>query len=351
MKVDIRNFKKQELRASNDTNQDGTPASAPIKTADPALRHATPIGRSGVVPPFRPNAPTRAMTEPLPSLPHDGKRPDHELHLVFANGSSDRFVLDDLVRQVTKRQVLSSLLFLAILLALIAPQAFRAGMGQTAFAVATALNFLLFAPVFFGSVLLLSAVSRRDGGARIFEPLVTFTTTILVSQTGRVIGSLFDGGLSLQWTSVLLDIAVHYALWQTLTTLFFVFVVPSQRKHDALAQADAESAQSPEMFRLGRLTLDPDCIRHIEADDHYLVIRAGKAELRVLGRLSEAASQLASRGMVIHRSHWLAYCEFGPVARHGRTFQMMSRLGLSLPVSREKWREVREIAQAKAVAS
>lgn len=291
------------------------------------------------------------MTDALPPPSHDGKRPDHELHLVFVNGSSDRFVLDDLVRQVTKRQVLFSLIFLALLLALIAPQPFRAGMGPTAFAVATFVNFLLFPPVFFGSVLLLSAVSRREGGARILEPLVTFTTTILVSQTGRVIGSLFDGSLLLKWTGVLMDIAVHYALWQTLTILFFVFVVPSQRKHDEIAQADASTAQTSEMFRLGRLTLDPDCIRHIEADDHYLVIRAGKAELRVLGRLSEAAAQLASRGMMIHRSHWLAYGEFGPVARHGRTFQMMSRLGLSLPVSREKWREVRAIAQTRSFAS
>lgn len=304
-----------------------------------------------MVPAICPYAPTRVMTDDLPPPLHSGKRPDHELRLVFVNGSSDRFILDDLVRQVTKRQVLFSLLFLAILFALIAPPSIRAGMGPTAFAVATFLNFLLFAPVFFGSVLLLSAVSRRDGGARIFEPLVTFTTTILVSQTGRVIGSLFDGSISLHWTGVLLDIAVHYAFWQTLTILFFVFVVPSQRKHDALAKADAEKAQTQEMFRLGRLTLDPDCIRHVEADDHYLVIRAGKAEMRVLGRLSEAASQLESRGMVVHRSHWLAYGEFGPVARQGRTFQMTSRSGRSVPVSREKWRDVREIAKTRAFAS
>lgn len=291
------------------------------------------------------------MTEAMPPTPPPGQHPDHELHLVFVNGSSDRFVLGDLVHRVTQRQVLFSILFLATLLALIAPQAFRAGMGPVAFAVATFLNFLLFAPVFFGSMLLLSAVSRREGGARIFEPLITFTTSILVSQTGRVIGSLFDGGLTLKWTGILLDIAVHYAFWQTLTILFFVFVVPSQRKHDEIAQADGEGAQTQEMFRLGRLTLDPDCIRHIEADDHYLVIRAGKAEMRVLGRLSEAASQLDARGMVIHRSHWLAFREFGPVLRYGRTFQMTSRSGLSLPVSREKWREVREIAQAEAIAS
>jgi DNA-binding LytR/AlgR family response regulator len=94
--------------------------------------------------------------------------------------------------------------------------------------------------------------------------------------------------------------------------------------------------------------LDPDCIRHIEVDDHYLVITAGSEAIRVIGRLSEAAAQLDGRGMTVHRSHWLAFEEFGAISRHGRAFRMTTKSGGQVPISRERWRDVKRIAEEGA---
>lgn len=283
----------------------------------------------------------------------DSQHPDNsnrpELHLLFVNGSSDRFVVNELVQWVVKREAVVALMLTAALVSIVAPPLLRDTSPYLAFTAAMIARFALFPPVFLGLLLLYDSVQRLRNRTIVIEPLVTFAAAVLVTFTGRAVGVLTKGEVTLTRGDILFQIMLNYVFWQGLVLLFFQFILPAHRKWNAVrAEQEVAPRSKGPQFRVGRLVLDTDCIRHIEVDDHYLVITAGSEAIRVIGRLSEAAAQLDGRGMTVHRSHWLAFEEFGAISRHGRAFRMTTKSGGQVPISRERWRDVKRIAEEGA---
>jgi DNA-binding LytR/AlgR family response regulator len=279
----------------------------------------------------------------LQPSPQTAKKPDHELHLIFVNGSSAQFVTDELVHLVLRRDPIFLLMVVALLLSLLSPPLLRGGMSSMAYAVATLFQFALFPPVFLGLVMVTATLLRRQGQARVFEPAITLLSTILVSQAGFGVATLLMGEMLQTRADLLINFTVHLAFWQGQVLLAVLFILPAMQRRRDQAASDLPQTAAPQTgLRLGRLMQDPDRIQHIETDDHYLIVHAEGEPLRVLARLSEVAEQLGQRGMTVHRSHWVAFGAFGPVTRHGRAFRMVLKSGETVPVSREKWRAVTE---------
>lgn len=72
----------------------------------------------------------------------------------------------------------------------------------------------------------------------------------------------------------------------------------------------------------------------IEAQDHYLNVVTSRGNALILMRLSDATDELASRGVQVHRSHWIAPESVKQHRRDkGRDVLVMSD-GTDVPVSR-----------------
>ena len=80
----------------------------------------------------------------------------------------------------------------------------------------------------------------------------------------------------------------------------------------------------------------------ISADLHYLHVytRAGKA--MVLGSLASVAESLDDRGMLVHRSHWIAVDQVVRLRKTPRQWYLELHGDLSVPISRRKRKVVVE---------
>ncbi|MEL7296235.1 MAG: LytTR family DNA-binding domain-containing protein [Pseudomonadota bacterium] len=90
----------------------------------------------------------------------------------------------------------------------------------------------------------------------------------------------------------------------------------------------------------------------ISADLHYLHVytRAGKA--MVLGSLASIAESLGERGMLVHRSHWIAVDQVVRLRKTAKQWHLDMHGDLSVPISRRKRKAVVErLGQDFEVAS
>jgi hypothetical protein len=79
----------------------------------------------------------------------------------------------------------------------------------------------------------------------------------------------------------------------------------------------------------------------ITADLHYLQVETRRGRATLLGGLAEAERALGSRGLRVHRSHWVAVDAVRRVARGAGGWHCELASGTRVPVSRRRVAEVR----------
>lgn len=81
----------------------------------------------------------------------------------------------------------------------------------------------------------------------------------------------------------------------------------------------------------------------LSVEDHYVRIRTTKGEEMVLLRLSDAIREVGkTRGLRVHRSHWIALDQVRAAAREGDRARLTMRHGDDIPVSRANLPAIRE---------
>jgi hypothetical protein len=80
----------------------------------------------------------------------------------------------------------------------------------------------------------------------------------------------------------------------------------------------------------------------IRSDLHYLEIVTRGGTATVLGNLSSVAERLKSRGMLVHRSYWVAFSEIKRVGRGPQGWQCELSTGHRVPISRRRVLEARQ---------
>ncbi|OYU19144.1 MAG: hypothetical protein CFE34_06980 [Rhodobacteraceae bacterium PARR1] len=280
----------------------------------------------------------REMKMNAPEKPRQSAAP--ELRIVFLNGSSAPFASHELVSLIFRPRTLWIMCFFTVALSFVSLNPLRSGLPYWATAIMTLMDFILFAVAFTGMLLLTETVARIYRLRWVFEPALTLSACALVGLAAYGLSALIVGESALDREVILLDLLTRALLWEGLVTLYFLFVAPVVPAQTALPdQPPAETG--PEMVKLGQFTIDPTQVFRVESDGHYLTIHHMGGEDRILAALSDVALRLGRLGMIVHRSHWVAYREMGRVWRDGRTLRLDTHNAGTVPVSRERVAQVR----------
>lgn len=263
-----------------------------------------------------------------------------ELRIVFLNGSSAPFASHELVSLIFRPRTLWIMCFFTVALSFVSLNPLRSGLPYWATAVVTLMDFILFAIAFTGMLLLTETVARLYNLRRVFEPALTLSACALVGLASYGLSALIVGQSALDRDVILLDLLTRALLWEGLVTLYFIFISPVVSTQSTLQHAPP-AASEPEMVKLGQFTIDPKQVFRVESEGHYLTIHHRGGEDRILAALSDVAQRLGRLGMIVHRSHWVAYREMGRVWRDGRTLRLDTLNAGTVPVSRERVAQVR----------
>ena len=108
-------------------------------------------------------------------------------------------------------------------------------------------------------------------------------------------------------------------------------------------QTDAEVKTGPPEFTK-RLTLGPDAeIWALQAEDHYLRVYSGKREELIRYRFSDAVNEVRGLpGLQVHRSFWVNTDAIDSIKQAGRSYEIVLKSGLTIPVSRSYRYAVRD---------
>ena len=110
---------------------------------------------------------------------------------------------------------------------------------------------------------------------------------------------------------------------------------------------DSESADQNRLEPQGRfLRRMPISVSHdiiyLKASGHYVEVITGAGSVIILMRLVDAAAELGSHGMRIHRSYWAARGHITGLLRRGRRMLLCLTGGHELPISRSYLTDVRK---------
>ena len=85
------------------------------------------------------------------------------------------------------------------------------------------------------------------------------------------------------------------------------------------------------------------CLVSLSVSDHYVEVVTTAGREMILIRLSDAIREtIPTRGMQVHRSHWLALDQVTRARRTGETAQLTTSSGDDIPVSRTYMKPLRE---------
>ncbi|MBF9060367.1 hypothetical protein HKCCSP123_14380 [Rhodobacterales bacterium HKCCSP123] len=253
--------------------------------------------------------------------------------LCFVNGSPCPLTVRELVDRIRHRAVAATLIILALLLA---TSAGNQALGQVPIWARLLLNgfsvavFLVIFPAFLSEAEKFAALR---GWRRVYEPLVTVPTALLVTLASEALAVFLVGDRVLVQRDLALKLAIGVLFWEVVVNILMIYVMPV---------IVPEAAQAPEwqvangQVSIGSRLVDPTTVLRAESDDHFMVLHTLSGTSRILCRFRDAEAALEPHGMAVHRSHWVAYSEFGPVARKGRSLIMKTRAGDAVPVARER---------------
>ncbi len=104
-----------------------------------------------------------------------------------------------------------------------------------------------------------------------------------------------------------------------------------------------ETADDPreQFFALVPKALGRDIVA-LSSDMHYLHVHTTLGKCMVLGTLRDAASLFGDAGLLVHRSHWVAYAHVRKILKRGSAWECLMSNDLPIPVSRRNRSRVAE---------
>ena len=80
----------------------------------------------------------------------------------------------------------------------------------------------------------------------------------------------------------------------------------------------------------------------VASDLHYLNVWTVAGRTTVLGNLRDVAEELAAVGTQVHRSHWVAHAHVRRIVGNANNAACIMSNELRVPISRRRWKDVRE---------
>jgi len=113
---------------------------------------------------------------------------------------------------------------------------------------------------------------------------------------------------------------------------------PANTQSDSAQQTD--SAQQKFLLNLPGI-MGTDIVA-VSSDLHYLNVWTVAGRTTVLGNLRDVIADLGELGMQVHRSHWVAHTHVRRIVGNAGNAACILSNELRIPVSRRKWKIVRE---------
>lgn len=137
---------------------------------------------------------------------------------------------------------------------------------------------------------------------------------------------------------IIIWIVVNYIYVQT----FNVERFGHRRTEEEQPAADPVPVQIPEFVK--QLTAGPDVEIHaLQAEDHYLRVYTATSNELIRYRFSDAVGEVGHLpGLQVHRSFWVNKTAVANVRKNGRSYEIVLKGGLEVPVSRSYRYAVKE---------
>lgn len=269
-----------------------------------------------------------------------------ELPLLYINGSVIPLTCHELVDVLAYRTTVGMLLAIAVLLALPSGGIL---LGYAPLWARIVLNVTL-AGAFLGlfPALLFDAIRRaeRAGRRRVSLLLASVpAATLAILATDAIAIILLDGGIS-RWALLIkigfgvvcFEMVLFVVIW------FYAPVITAQHQKERAMEAE------PTTVAIGQVRIAPQELLRIETDGRHLHLHMDGYSKTVTARLRNVAEDLAPYGLLVHRCHWVAYGQVGPVKVRGRSYEMTTLNGDRLPVARDRRKAIAAVQDGRAAA-
>jgi hypothetical protein len=261
---------------------------------------------------------------------------DRELALCFVNGSPCALSVRELADLVHHKAVVTTLMILALLLATNAGDQALGHIPIWARLVLNAFSVAVFLIIFPALLSEAQKFAIRRGWRHVHEPLVTIPTAILVTLASEALAVVLVGDRILVQRDLALKLMIGIVFWEVVVNILMLYVMPAIDRGAPEAPSDDAGAESAGRVQVGSRLVDPAAVLRAESDDHFVVLHTETEQLRIHCRFRDAEAALQTHGMAVHRSHWVAYGQLGPVTRKGRSLFMQTLSGDTVPVARDR---------------
>ncbi len=262
-----------------------------------------------------------------------------ELPLFYMSGSLLKVNAHEMVNALRTGPVLGVVLAISILLAL--PEtSLTSGVPLWARMVLGILSCVFFIEMMSASVSWVSFYAARRGQTKLHVCRASTPTAVMVAILTET-AQLLLLGIPIERSILLAKVLVAVLFWDTVVFILLWFYIPALAKR----VGTAEAAPKPEVFTLtiGGKDIDPTRLRRIETDGRQLHLHLDDHVETVTAKMGDTQALIGTYGLAVHRCHWVAHDQLGPIHREGRTFIMTTRAGVAVPVSRERRKQVEDI--------
>ena len=179
--------------------------------------------------------------------------------------------------------------------------------------------------------------ARQKGRHRLHLITVSVPSAILATLSAEAFGVFLTDGSVSRW-ALLTKLGFGVCFWEAVVFLGIWFYGPVIGRQDpAPPQGTEETAE----LTVGAFRFDPRKLNRIETEGRHLHLHLQGSVETVTARLKDVSALLEPYGLLVHRCHWVAHHNLGPVTVNGRSYEMVTPRGDRIPVSRARRDAVR----------
>ena len=263
-----------------------------------------------------------------------------ELRLYVMNGSFFPLTGHELVAVLRSRRVVTFLSILAIVLALPSGGTVLGDLPLWARLFLNLASVMIFVGIF--PALYFDAAHRavRAGKDGVHHLLLTLPAACLTALATEALAIALIGESALTRGMLLTKITFSMLFWELLIFVLARYYAPALLPALAAEDRDGNPPDIPLTLAFGPHRIEAARLLRIETDGRLLRLHTEDRIETAPVRLRDALEQLAPHGLLVHRCHWVAHGQLGPVERVGRSYRMTTRSGAPVPVARERRQDV-----------
>lgn len=179
--------------------------------------------------------------------------------------------------------------------------------------------------------------ARRQGRTRLALITISVPAAILSTLSAQAFGVILADSTISRW-GMAAKLGLGILFWEVVAFLGIWFYGPV-----LLTQSARTSTETTDdtLLTLGPLRINPQNLTRIETDGRYLHLHLDGTVQTISARLKDVDIRLDRHGLLVHRCHWVAFDQLGPVVVKGRSYEMTTRDGGKVPVARDRRDAVR----------